>query len=153
VIYQSNTSLVNLLTWGRRSSPTSYRINWLADEECKSKERTKEPDHLATHQIGKPVIVKVPFLTIPSHSDGPPLTAYNTLHELACVLQLPTKTLHSLTEPLQFRHIQWRQLLINTPTPFDHYLYGLLVHSHQARDYNGPRRMIMCSASTSIPQD
>ena len=45
------------------------------------------------HQIGRPVIVKSPFHTIPSHSEGPPKTAYNTLHELACVLQPPNQNI------------------------------------------------------------
>jgi hypothetical protein len=74
-------------------SPTSYRIRWLARKECESKERTKEPDHLVTHQIGRLVIVKVPFHTVPSHPVGLTKTAYNTLHELACVLQPPNQNI------------------------------------------------------------
>jgi hypothetical protein len=64
---------------------------------------------------------------------------------------LPTKTLHSLAETLH--RLQWHQLRINTRTPSDHCLYGLTVHSQQARDSSGPLRMTMSSASTFVSKD
>jgi hypothetical protein len=84
-----------------RSVPSTPYRKWLDGEECR---RTKKPDYLDTHQIGRLVIVKLPFHTIPSHSDSLSRSAYNTLHELARVLQPPTKTIHTLT-PSQKHYI------------------------------------------------